>query len=66
MPRAWLGWSARNPVYFAQVLHVLRSLSYLGEERQNGDASMAANNGDIHVLDIEAGLLSIEGLGADL
>ena len=36
----------------------------LGEEGEDGDASMASDDGDIDVLHVQAGLLGVEGLGA--
>ena len=40
--------------------------THLGEEGQDGDAGVAAHHGHIHLADVQAGLLGVEGLGADL
>ena len=41
-----------------------QSFIYLGEQGQDGDARMAADDGHIDARDIEALLLGVEGLGA--
>ena len=38
----------------------------LGEQRQDGDSSMATNDWHIHVCHVQALLLCVEGLGPDL
>jgi hypothetical protein len=39
---------------------------HLREERQDGDACMAANHWHIHLANIQAQLCSVEGLGTNL
>lgn len=39
---------------------------YLREQGQDGDARMAADDGDVHVLHVQAGLLGVKGPGTHL
>lgn len=44
----------------------LQPSTHLGEERQDGDAGVAAHHGHVHLGHIQAGLLRKEGLGTHL
>ena len=40
--------------------------THLGEQGQDGDASVATDNGHVHGANVQASALGVEGLGTDL
>jgi hypothetical protein len=50
----------------ARALHLAHTPAHLGEQREDGDAGVAADDGHVDRAHIEAGAVRVKGLGANL